>query len=44
MLVTLEVFHFDKSGKDIKALHWKNIFIIFKTLEVFRFDKSGNIF
>ena len=39
---TLEVFHFDKSGKDINELHPSNILFIDITLEVFHFDISGN--
>ena len=40
--LTLEVFHFDISGKYFKLVQLLNIESIFLTLEVFHFDISGN--
>ena len=42
--LTLEVFHFDISGKDFNEQHPLNIQLISVTIEVFHSDKSGNDF
>ena len=42
ILITLEVFHFDISGKDFNELHSSNKELISVTFEVFHFDISGN--
>ena len=44
ILVTLEVFHFDMSGKDIQKLQNKNIPLISITLDVFFFEKPDDTF
>ena len=41
ILVTLEVSHFDKSGKDIIETHMQKIASILITLVVSHFDISG---
>ena len=42
ILVTLEVFHLDISGKDDKDKQPENISLISVTLEVIHLDISGN--
>ena len=41
MLVTLFVFQFEISGKDIKDEQYENILLIFLTLHVFHLEISG---
>ena len=41
ILVTLEVFHLDKSGNIDKELQSQNTHFMFLTLEVSHFDISG---
>ena len=41
VLVTLEIFHFEISGKDDNELHSQNIKFILVTLEIFHFEISG---
>ena len=43
ILVTLEVFHFEISGKDDNDEYSLNILLIFVTLEVFHFEISGEM-
>ena len=44
MLVTLMVFHFDKSGNDFNDVQSSKIQAISSVLSIFHFDISGNHF
>ena len=43
ILVFLEIFHFDKSGRDINDSQLLNIYIIEVTLFTFHLDKLGRL-